>query len=68
MSARQFTKSTTTVTGTGTTIGIKRWTDGLVWSPSRIFGNFLIYRELDDRKNANDEEIKVAILSSSRLD
>ncbi|CAG8543077.1 16088_t:CDS:2 [Acaulospora colombiana] len=29
--------------------GIKRWTDGLVWSPSRILGNFLIYRELDKR-------------------
>lgn len=30
--------------------GVKRWTDGLVWSPSRILGNFLIYRELDDKK------------------
>lgn len=26
--------------------GIKRWTDGHHWSPSRIDGNFLIYREL----------------------
>lgn len=26
--------------------GIKRWTDGLHWSPSRISGNFLVYREL----------------------
>ncbi|KAG0213420.1 hypothetical protein BGX28_004476 [Mortierella sp. GBA30] len=36
--------------------GIKRWTDGLVWSPSRILGNFLVYRELDKhtsgKKNA----------------
>src|ERR1700733_9884601 len=22
--------------------GIKRWTDGLLWSPSRIIGNFLV--------------------------
>jgi hypothetical protein len=22
--------------------GIKRWTDGLIWSPSRIIGNFLV--------------------------
>ncbi|WVW81627.1 hypothetical protein I302_103622 [Kwoniella bestiolae CBS 10118] len=29
--------------------GIKRWTDGLVWSPSRILGNFLVYRETDKR-------------------
>ncbi|KAF9351939.1 hypothetical protein BGX26_010144 [Mortierella sp. AD094] len=32
--------------------GIKRWTDGLVWSPSRILGNFLIYRELDKRNSS----------------
>ncbi|KAL9542184.1 hypothetical protein MBANPS3_008735 [Mucor bainieri] len=31
--------------------GIKRWTDGFVWSPSRIMGNFLIYRELEDKKS-----------------
>lgn len=29
--------------------GIKRWTDGLAWSPSRTLGNFLVYRELDRR-------------------
>ncbi|EIW77714.1 hypothetical protein CONPUDRAFT_138947 [Coniophora puteana RWD-64-598 SS2] len=29
--------------------GIKRWTDGFFWSPSRILGNFLIYRETDKR-------------------
>jgi len=47
--------------------GIKRWTDGLVWSPSRILGNFLVsrffpgntwltkmqvYREVDKRPNS----------------
>ncbi|KAG8676711.1 Global transcription regulator sge1 [Fusarium poae] len=26
--------------------GIKRWTDGVTWSPSRILQNFLVYREL----------------------
>ncbi|KAI8334596.1 Gti1/Pac2 family-domain-containing protein [Chlamydoabsidia padenii] len=35
--------------------GIKRWTDGLVWSPSRILGNFLIYRELGDRTSEQDD-------------
>ncbi|KAG8984332.1 hypothetical protein FRB94_006134 [Tulasnella sp. JGI-2019a] len=29
--------------------GIKRWTDGFLWSPSRILGNFLLYRETDKR-------------------
>ncbi|KAG2098090.1 Gti1/Pac2 family-domain-containing protein [Suillus cothurnatus] len=29
--------------------GIKRWTDGFFWSPSRILGNFLLYRETDKR-------------------
>ena len=27
--------------------GIKRWTDGIAWSPSRILGNYLIYRQLE---------------------
>jgi hypothetical protein len=27
--------------------GIKRWTDGLLWSPSRILGNFLVRWKLD---------------------
>ena len=26
--------------------GIKRWTDGVSWSPSRIVGKFLVYKEL----------------------
>lgn len=36
--------------------GIKRWTDGRIWSPSRILGNFLIYRELE-RKPAQQSEV-----------
>ncbi|KAI8983727.1 Gti1/Pac2 family-domain-containing protein [Pilobolus umbonatus] len=35
--------------------GIKRWTDGLIWSPSRILGNFLVYRELDGRESINNK-------------
>ncbi|CEI66510.1 hypothetical protein FVEN_g8308 [Fusarium venenatum] len=27
--------------------GIKRWTDGVNWSPSRILQNFLVYREMN---------------------
>ncbi|KAL7271277.1 Global transcription regulator sge1 [Rhizina undulata] len=26
--------------------GVRRWTDGFTWSPSRIMGNFLLYREM----------------------
>ncbi|KAJ3417604.1 hypothetical protein HDV05_000061 [Chytridiales sp. JEL 0842] len=29
--------------------GIKRWTDGKLWSPSRIRGNFLVYNELETK-------------------
>lgn len=36
-------------------LGIKRWTDGLIWSPSRILGNFLIYRELGGRESLNEK-------------
>lgn len=50
--------------------GIKRWTDGQHWSPSRILGNFLIYRQLHQdlppgekkkaikRKKDNDLELQ----------
>jgi hypothetical protein len=40
--------------------GIKRWTDGLVWSPSRILGNFLIYRELDKRLDKRSDRRKLS--------
>ncbi|KAI8334948.1 Gti1/Pac2 family-domain-containing protein [Chlamydoabsidia padenii] len=43
--------------------GIKRWTDGRVWSPSRILGNFLIYRELDKR-NPGDKKMSISSASS----
>ncbi|WAQ84463.1 hypothetical protein PtA15_5A33 [Puccinia triticina] len=33
-----------------TKAGIKRWTDGRVWSPSRILNNFLVYREIDQKR------------------
>ncbi|KIK62572.1 hypothetical protein GYMLUDRAFT_135482, partial [Collybiopsis luxurians FD-317 M1] len=29
--------------------GIKRWTDGLLWSSSRIDGDFRVYREISQR-------------------
>ncbi|KAJ3047256.1 hypothetical protein HK097_011706 [Rhizophlyctis rosea] len=29
--------------------GVRRWTDGKGWSPSRVLGNFLVYREVDKR-------------------
>ncbi|GAA6064634.1 hypothetical protein JCM10212_003359 [Sporobolomyces blumeae] len=41
--------------------GIKRWTDGMSWSPSRTLGNFLVYRELDKKAaNAKDEDDEAA--------
>ncbi|KAI0315680.1 Gti1/Pac2 family-domain-containing protein [Amylostereum chailletii] len=33
--------------------GIKRWTDGFFWSPSRILGNFLLYRETEKRGSSH---------------
>ncbi|CAG8619577.1 12181_t:CDS:2 [Ambispora leptoticha] len=44
--------------------GIKRWTDGLVWSPSRILGNFLIYRELDKRSASGSRKDSTSSSSS----
>lgn len=45
--------------------GIKRWTDGVTWSPSRILGNFLVYRELD--KPFPPGEKKRAMKKNSRV-
>ncbi|KAI8881293.1 hypothetical protein K501DRAFT_324571 [Backusella circina FSU 941] len=45
--------------------GIKRWTDGLVWSPSRILGNFLVYRELEDKKLMTRKKAIVGSLKNS---
>ncbi|KAI9269807.1 Gti1/Pac2 family-domain-containing protein [Sporodiniella umbellata] len=45
--------------------GIKRWTDGRVWSPSRILGNFLIYRELD-KKSPGDRRLSASTSGSGR--
>ncbi|KAJ3001824.1 hypothetical protein HKX48_002661 [Thoreauomyces humboldtii] len=45
--------------------GIKRWTDGKHWSPSRINGSFLIYREVEPRKTVipgvSEEKIEYVI-------
>lgn len=30
--------------------GLRRWTDGRKWSPSRVSGRFLIYREMERQK------------------
>jgi Gti1/Pac2 family transcription factor len=52
--------------------GIKRWTDGINWSPSRILGNFLIYRELErpfapgEKKRANKRNKKTNGVAKSQ--
>ncbi|KAF7293154.1 hypothetical protein HMN09_01193400 [Mycena chlorophos] len=38
--------------------GIKRWTDGFYWSPSRILGNFLLYRETNRKGAAHGSKTK----------
>jgi hypothetical protein len=49
-----------------TEAGIKRWTDGLIWSPSRIIGNFLVYRELVKRPSAGDDDGSLDTISPKR--
>jgi Gti1/Pac2 family transcription factor len=38
--------------------GIRRWTDGIYWSPSRIMGNFFVYRELYDGPEPGEKKIR----------
>ncbi|KAJ2657018.1 Global transcription regulator sge1 [Coemansia sp. RSA 1200] len=37
--------------------GMKRWTDGKLWTPSRILGNFLTYRELEKKLPPNQQGV-----------
>ncbi|KAJ1772632.1 Global transcription regulator sge1 [Coemansia sp. RSA 986] len=37
--------------------GMKRWTDGKLWTPSRILGNFLTYRELVRKLPPNQQGV-----------
>ncbi|KAJ3855779.1 Gti1/Pac2 family-domain-containing protein [Lentinula lateritia] len=46
--------------------GIKRWTDGLLWSPSRIVGNFLVYREINERASSRGSHKKTYTGEESR--
>ncbi|KAG2214356.1 hypothetical protein INT47_000912, partial [Mucor saturninus] len=52
---RSLIKSGTIIVFDETESGIKRWTDGFLWSPSRILGNFLVYRELANRETRSSE-------------
>ncbi|KAJ1962629.1 Global transcription regulator sge1 [Dipsacomyces acuminosporus] len=47
---------------------MKRWTDGKLWTPSRILGNFLVYRELERKlqPNASQSTKEIEQLSSKR--
>lgn len=37
--------------------GIRRWTDSVSWSPSRIVGNFLVYREVKKDESGHRRDI-----------
>ncbi|AQZ13787.1 YHR177W [Zygosaccharomyces parabailii] len=45
--------------------GIKRWTDGVSWSPSRISGKFLMYKELDKGLSPPGNRKRGPVVSSS---
>merc|ERR1712093_120492 len=47
--------------------GIKRWTDGALWSPSRIIGNYLVYRELDKKGEVEPDKSAQASAAQSRV-
>ncbi|KAK0673821.1 putative gluconate transport inducer 1 [Cercophora samala] len=46
--------------------GIRRWTDGRNWSPSRIVGNFLVYREIEASLPSDGKTKKDAKKTTSR--
>lgn len=48
--------------------GIKRWTDGYTWTPSRISGNFLVYREVTERPSRSTYPASYPPEMAQRLD
>ncbi|KAF7722517.1 hypothetical protein EC973_003079 [Apophysomyces ossiformis] len=47
--------------------GMRRWTDGRTWSPSRVLGSFLTYRELDTKRRPRRPSSSSSSTSSSSL-
>lgn len=47
---REFIKPNCIFAWNETECGMKRWTDGKIWSASKVSGPFLIYKELDNDK------------------
>lgn len=45
--------------------GMRRWTDGRTWSPSRVLGSFLTYRELDTKRRPRRISMSSSSSSSS---
>ncbi|POS85358.1 hypothetical protein EPUL_006753 [Erysiphe pulchra] len=44
--------------------GMRRWTDGKNWSPSRVSGSFLTYREMDGKRTGQSD---VALLQRQSI-
>lgn len=53
-----------------TSEGMKRWTDGKIWSPSKILGHFLLYKEVPRHlsKSAMKKEREAQRYAYDRLD
>ncbi|RUO95874.1 Gti1/Pac2 family-domain-containing protein [Jimgerdemannia flammicorona] len=45
--------------------GMRRWTDGRTWSPSRVSGSFLTYRELDSKRRGSSSSSRGSVDASS---
>jgi hypothetical protein len=45
--------------------GMKRWTDGMKWSKSRVLGQFLVYRRIDDKDDSQASEEQKAFSSAA---
>ncbi|KAI8379993.1 Gti1/Pac2 family-domain-containing protein [Choanephora cucurbitarum] len=39
--------------------GMRRWTDGRTWSPSRVLGSFLTYKELDTKRRPRRPSVAI---------
>ncbi|KAJ2726929.1 Gluconate transport-inducing protein [Coemansia sp. Benny D115] len=58
---RKDIKSGSVYVWSETDTGIKRWTDGRKWSPSRADGSFLTYQELESKSSPSEKADEIPV-------
>ncbi|TPX36946.1 hypothetical protein SmJEL517_g00975 [Synchytrium microbalum] len=47
--------------------GIRRWTEGKHWAPSRVYGHFLVYRQLEESRTKPSSSSNLSVLDGGLI-